>query len=253
MTSATPHVDDLMGAYALDAVDPKERAQVQAHIEQCERCRRELEEFTEAAVLLSNGHEVAPPAALRASILDAIAAQPQQARPPQQVSANEMSLDEVPSLPPAQSRSGASGSRAVWGLAAAGLLAVGGWGIWQGVSDDLSPIDQVIQADDARTVDVEYEGDTITVVSSASLDAAVLITEDLPELADDEVYQAWWVNADDQIVSAGVLDDGAGSDRGEVSLEGDPAGVVAFALSVEPVGGSPQPTTDPVVVVPLQS
>ncbi len=243
MTSATPHVEDLIGAYALDAVDPDERALVQAHIEQCERCRIELQEFTEAAVVLSDGREVAPPTALRARLLDAISEQTQAAS----------SLEEVPSRPPGRSPSSASGGRALWGLAAAGLLAVGGWGIWQGVSEDLSPIDQVIQADDARTFKTEYEGDTITVVSSASLDRAVLLTENLPELADDEVYQAWWVNADEEILSAGVLEDGAGQAEGEVRLEGDPAEVVAFALSVEPMGGSAQPTTDPVVLLPLQS
>ncbi len=243
MTSTSPHVDDLIGAYALDAVDLRERALVEEHLEQCERCRVDLRELTEAAVLLSNGYEVAPPADVRTRLMDVIAEQELDRAP----------LDEPSYAPSPVSTSSGSGSRALWGLAAAGLLAVGGWGIWQGVSDDLSPIDQVIQATDARSFETEYEGDTVTVVSSASLDRAVLITEDLPELADDEVYQAWWINSEEQILSAGVLDNGGGDAAGEVELEGDPAEVAAFALSVEPVGGSEQPTTDPVIVVPLQS
>ncbi|MGB3256608.1 MAG: anti-sigma factor [Ornithinimicrobium sp.] len=242
MTSTSPHVDDLMGAYAIDAVDADERAQVETHLLECERCRLELQDLTEAAVLLSNGHEVAPPADLRTRLMEVIAEQEQE----QEHASSEPS-------PAAPSSARGSGSRALWGLAAAGLLAVGGWGIWQGVSNDLSPIDQVVQADDARTFEAEYEGEQVTVVSSASLDRAVLITEDLPELADDEVYQAWWVNSDEQILSAGVLDNGGVDAPGEAELEGDPAEVVAFALSVEPVGGSEQPTTEPVIVVPLQS
>lgn len=243
MTSTSPHVDDLMGAYAIDAVDVEERAQVEQHLHECERCRAELHQLTEAAVLLSNGYEVAPPAELRTRLMDLIAEQERGSAPAAPSSA----------APESVATSSRSGSRALWGLAAAGLLAVGGWGIWQGVSDDLSPIDQVVQADDARTFEAEYEGEQVTVVASASLDRAVLITEDLPELADDEVYQAWWVNSDEQILSAGVLDNGAGDTAGEAELEGDPAEVVAFALSVEPAGGSAQPTTEPVVVLPISS
>lgn len=243
MTSSSPHADDLIGAYALDAVNLDERALVEEHLAGCKRCRLELKELTEASVLLSNGYEVLPPPELRTRLMDLVAQ-------PQLVESSVADLSPAPSLVTASS---GSGSRALWGLAAAGLLAVGGWGIWQGVSDDLSPIDQVIQADDARSFEAEYEGDTVTVVSSASLDRAVLITEDLPELAENEVYQAWWVNSDEQILSAGVLDNGGGDMAGEAELDGDPSEVVAFALSVEPSGGSEQPTSDPVVVLPLQS
>lgn len=42
----------LLGAYALDAVDQAERQQVEAHLEGCAACRRELARLREAADML---------------------------------------------------------------------------------------------------------------------------------------------------------------------------------------------------------
>lgn len=42
----------LLGAYALDAVDQAERQQVEAHLEDCAACRRELARLREAADML---------------------------------------------------------------------------------------------------------------------------------------------------------------------------------------------------------
>ncbi|MBW3547037.1 MAG: zf-HC2 domain-containing protein [Actinobacteria bacterium] len=42
----------LLGAYVLDAVDEAERQQVEAHLEGCAACRRELARLREAADML---------------------------------------------------------------------------------------------------------------------------------------------------------------------------------------------------------
>jgi anti-sigma-K factor RskA len=247
VTSSEPHADDLIGAYALDAVTETERRQVEDHLSHCERCRAQLREDAEAAVLLSDGMDVEPPASLRASVLEAVAREPQRpAGKPDEVSPRV-----------GAHRPGADGPRrgraAMWGLAAAGLLAVGGWGIWQNVGEDLSPTQEVIQADDAQRFQTRYEGNPVTVVASAELDRAVLVTDDLPEVSGDEVYQGWWVDEAGEITSAGVLDGAAGAAEVQTVLQGDPEAESAFALSVEPRGGSEQPTTEPVLVLPLQS
>jgi anti-sigma-K factor RskA len=67
---------DLTAAYALDALDPDEAEAYERHLSQCEECREQLAELNEtAAALAFSTVAPAPPARLRASILDAAAAE----------------------------------------------------------------------------------------------------------------------------------------------------------------------------------
>lgn len=67
---------DLTAAYALDALDPDEAEAYERHLSQCEECREQLAELNGAAANLAFGAVApAPPARLRASILDAAAAE----------------------------------------------------------------------------------------------------------------------------------------------------------------------------------
>jgi anti-sigma-K factor RskA len=67
---------DLTAAYALDALDPDEAHAYERHLGQCEECREQLAELNGAAANLAFGPVApAPPARLRASILDAAAAE----------------------------------------------------------------------------------------------------------------------------------------------------------------------------------
>ena len=69
-----PH--DLTAAYALDALDPGEAEAYERHLGQCEECREQLAELNETAAALAFGAVApAPPARLRASILEAAAAE----------------------------------------------------------------------------------------------------------------------------------------------------------------------------------
>jgi anti-sigma-K factor RskA len=67
---------DLTAAYALDALDPEETEAYERHLSQCEDCREELAGLGESAAALAFGTVAPAPAArLRASILDAAAAE----------------------------------------------------------------------------------------------------------------------------------------------------------------------------------
>ena len=69
-----PH--DLTAAYALDALDPDEAEAYERHLSQCEECREQLAELNETAAALAFGATApAPSTRLRASILDAAAAE----------------------------------------------------------------------------------------------------------------------------------------------------------------------------------
>ena len=53
-------IAELLGAYALDAVEADERAAIEDHLTTCARCRAEVEEHREVASLLAHGGADAP-------------------------------------------------------------------------------------------------------------------------------------------------------------------------------------------------
>lgn len=247
MTTPTPHVDSLVAAYALDAVDADERRLVEEHLRGCAACREELAVFVEAAVHLTDGREIPPPASLRDRVLDAVA---DQAVDRVDDVGGMAAEDERAEVMPASTQ-GRKRLTALWGLAAAGVIAVGGVAILQDGDDDLSPVQQVVQADDAQRFEVDFEGEVLAVVSSESVNRSVLLTDDLPALSPGEVYQAWWVDDAGVITSAGVVDGEDDPDQVEMRLRSTPTEPVAVALSVEPAGGSEQPTTEPLLSITL--
>jgi anti-sigma-K factor RskA len=69
-------VHDLTAAYALHALDADEAEAYERHLARCEGCRAQLAELNESSAALAFGTVApAPPARLRASILDAAAAE----------------------------------------------------------------------------------------------------------------------------------------------------------------------------------
>ena len=67
-----PDTHALAGAYAVNAVTQEERDSFETHLEQCPDCRAEVAELRAAAATLTSDVELAPPPALRASVLSAI-------------------------------------------------------------------------------------------------------------------------------------------------------------------------------------
>lgn len=53
-------IEELLGAYALDAVDATESEEIEEHLLVCPRCRAEVAAHREVAALLANGGAVAP-------------------------------------------------------------------------------------------------------------------------------------------------------------------------------------------------
>jgi anti-sigma-K factor RskA len=129
------------------------------------------------------------------------------------------------------------------------VLVTGTWGVTRVLGAD--PAERVVAASDAREYSASTDVGLVEVVSSADRDAAVLrLPSDVDPPPEGSVYQAWFVGSDGSARSAGVLTTEVLQD-GEVLLEGTPQGAAAVGLSVEPAGGSDQPTTEPFVVVPL--
>ncbi|MGZ4430504.1 MAG: zf-HC2 domain-containing protein, partial [Gaiellales bacterium] len=67
------HVDELIPAHALHALDPDESRMVEDHLESCARCRRQLVEYEAVAGALAYAAPpTRPPAELRDRVMAAI-------------------------------------------------------------------------------------------------------------------------------------------------------------------------------------
>ena len=233
----------LSGAYALDALDDDERADFEEHLARCATCRDEVDSFGAVTPLLAETVAVTPPPSLRDDIL-ARAARTRQDPPPAAHRAPTHADDEAEVLPLRRR------ARRRWvALAAAAALLVGGGVTWQVVDRATTSIsEEVVAAPDARTQEVTTaDGGTVRVVRSERMGKAVLRVEGLADPGDGHAYQAWLQDPSGAMTSAGMV---PGTD-GEMVLEGDVTAAEGVGLSVEPTGGSQQPTTDPVALVAL--
>ena len=91
---------------------------------------------------------------------------------------------------------------------------------------------------------------TAEVAYSRQLGKAAIDVTGLPPAPDGKTYQLWYVGPDQVARSAGLLDADADG-HGSLLLQGDANAAAAVGMTVEPDGGSAQPTTDPVVVIAL--
>jgi anti-sigma-K factor RskA len=112
-------------------------------------------------------------------------------------------------------------------------------------------LQEIEDAPDAQvaTVDVA-DGGTATAHWSESVGKVVLVSKGLPEIADDESFELWFVR-EGTPVSAGTFDP-AGEGASTALLDGamEPGDVIA--VTVEPQGGSPtgEPSSEPIVAIP---
>ena len=108
----------------------------------------------------------------------------------------------------------------------------------------------MLTAPDSRTATASTrQGGRGTVVVSRSRGKMVFLAAGLADLPDGRVYQLWQL-APGQIRSAGLLaSDAAGHTLPVITAPG--AGVAKIGVTVEPAGGSAQPTTRPLFLVDL--
>jgi anti-sigma-K factor RskA len=225
----------LSGAYVVDALDDLERARFETHLADCSDCREEVRTLSEAASLLGASASATPPRGLRERVLADIAT----VRP----------LPPVPPAPPHVAR------RRRWAqlvaAAAAVVALVTGITVWQQPwEDESSPqptvAEQVIAAPDAAEQTISLaSGAEVTLVRSESLGKAVVETRDMPSLPSGKVYELWLQNPAGQMVRAGEMPVAANQ---TFVLVGDAASAVGAGITVEPEGGSDQPTTKPIAL-----
>jgi anti-sigma-K factor RskA len=238
----------LTGAYALDALDPAERAEFEAHLATCPECREEVAGLRETAARVAATTWVDAPAALRGRVLAEAALTPQVA--PTAPTAR----DEGPAatLRPA-------GWRRWWAAAAAVLVlvvggAVGGaFAVHQRQAHQEAAAEQahmmlIATAPDAVSHDIAFG--TSHLVMSAQMSAAALVGEDVPMPGHAGMtYQLWMVHADGSMAPGPTFVPDGG--RVLAFVAGDLAAVTALTVTEEPMGGSPAPTGHVVAAVSL--
>jgi len=142
---------------------------------------------------------------------------------------------------------------ALLGAAAAAILLIAGavLGVaWSGPNGwgAQREMAAIAEAPDAQSQTHEVAGGgEITLVTSAEQGRSGVVVAGLPELEADQTYELWYID-DSGAASAGTFDV-SGEETWRV-LEGSFTPGVAVGVTVEPAGGSPQPTTEPIVVIP---
>ena len=249
-------IEELLGAYALDAVDDRERALVDQHLLECDPCRVETDGHREVVALLSADLEPAP-GRVWERIAGALETPARQSLP-----------DNVVPLRREWRTISVRAFNWTAGVAAAVVLAMGAVAITQSsqigeLNDQLAAQEQEISSlalaletdplEQAVTVALDNPSAQIATLTAEGASGAMLIVvlpdgtgyvyeNTLEQLPDDLTYQLWAV-IDEKVISAGVL----GNRPDIVPFHIDPDGLQALVITQEVYGGVPQSEGDPVV------
>ncbi|MEU6135791.1 anti-sigma factor [Nocardioides sp. NPDC047086] len=221
-----PEVHGLVGAYLLNALEPGERAEFQAHLGVCPECREEVDSLRAATTSLAEEVAATPPASLRGRVV--------------------RTASETPQLPPVVS-AGRRRRRWLAGVVAAAAALVMGVGVTVGVvvRDDDPPATtaaEVMSAPDARMHKEDTSGGELMVAMSHEMRMVAVDTAHLERPA-GMTYQVWW-HTDTGMESAGVLDE-------EMAVavpveDGD------LMVTMEPMGGSDVPSEKVLFQMPAE-
>jgi len=245
---SSAELEELLGAYALDAVDADEREQVERHLAECPRCRAELGEHLEVAGQLGQGGGAAPD-----GLWGRIASSLEEAPP-------AMRLEVAPVVPLASRRRKVvvRAMTAVVGVAAVVIVVLGIVVVRQerridDVSREVAQIDvrraagQAI-ADTANTKTMLTQPDGQTEMQATAVvtgdGTGFLLTTNVPELPADRTYQLWGVMGD-KVISLGVL--GNKPSVAVFQVDGDMP-VDGYALTEEVAGGVVSSQNPPMLV-----
>lgn len=230
----------LAAAFALDALDDDERRQFEAHYPTCEMCQAEVAEFRSTAALLATTVEMTPPDALKSRIFGEIAETRQ--LPPVVESAIEPAIGSGAVVDLTEHRQRRWATPMLLAAAAAVILITVSAVAFIGMRSTPSGIDDVLAAPDAVVLELEGADGSVRIVWSSERDELVFYGNQLPDPGDGKVYELWAITDAGEALSAGLFKPEDGSVKKMVDVVDVDA--VAFGITIEPDGGSPQATTD---------
>ena len=172
---AEDRYEELLGPYVLGELSAEEERELERHLEECSRCRHELDRVRQTHNLLRELAANEPPAELKGRVLAQV-------------------RDETPA------RSG--GAWWFWVSAAAALVVVAvlGGGFFRSISDDSSPgvplTATALASQAGGEVRVDEVGENLQVE---------LEVWDMPKLEKDEYYEMWYYAEDGGRISCGTF------------------------------------------------
>lgn len=235
MPDESHHVLDLLPAYALGSLEADEALQVEDHLLSCWICRRESGAFQTIAEHLSlSVPPVNPPPELKERLMRSI----QGPRAPQ------------PVPDPVSRQSWLERLLPVWGLASLALiilLGVVSLALWQRVN----LLEIATSPGGMRAVPLNATGEisnaTGFVLVGADGRNGALVVDGLPPLDEAHQYQLWLVREGTNTSGAVLSTDEQNYGGTRIRAPGSLLEYSAVAVTVEPTGGSPQPTGEVVL------
>jgi anti-sigma factor RsiW len=217
-------VHELAALYALDALTGDDRLRFEAHLDECERCGRQLDALRATAAHLAYVPEgPAPPNELRDRILVAARAEPQ----------NVVSL---------ASRRSRRALVAVASIAVAASAAAIGFGVWASSLHSSLTHAQRVEAvlANPRTRRLPLKGASGALYVSPSGTAALAVA--LPQPPTGKTYEAWVIPAKQHAPQRAAVFSG-----GTTLLAVPVRPGSAVAVTVEKAGGVDAPTASPIL------
>jgi len=233
--------EDLKDAHVLGALSDDERAAVEAYLALHPERQAEIDDLAGLAGLLA----LAPP----------------EHEPPTDLRRRVMRVVESEAVRPRAARRQASswfgrlGDLRNVALGAAALLVVGllSWNVLlQGNVQDLrGEVEEARTEERAQEVrEIELGGAWAEQGARAEVmalkdDRAMLVVEDMPSMPEGRTGQVWVIH-DERPIPGGLLD--PSGNMAATAITAPLRGADAIAVTVEPAGGSDEPTSDPVLV-----
>ncbi len=224
------HVLDLLPAYALGSLDADEVGYVEEHLLSCWICRAESSTFQDVAEQLSFAAPAEVPSAdLKERLLQRV----QPARPRARVPAQATRRPWLERLLP------------IWGLASLGLiiaLAAFTLSLWQRLNQlEFITAPGGMRAIPLSAVDAASAATGFIIVSGNG-DNGALVVDGLPPLDADRQYQLWLIRDGERTSGAVFSTDEENYGGTRVRVAGSLLEYSAVDVTIEPTGGSSQPT-----------